>query len=61
MEKDKRNKKIEPPSNKMVKIQVNPDKTIPGVGKAGDIVNVSELVARNFVSQGLATILEKEN
>jgi len=62
MEKEKQNKKREPSNNKaetMVKIRINPDRPIPGVGEAGAVVEVSKLVADNFVGQRLARIIEK--
>ena len=58
------NKVLKPSENKgvvsAVWIRINPDGFIAGVGKAGDEVQVSPLVAINFVAQGLATIIEKE-
>lgn len=56
-----RNKARWPSENKseekMVKIKINPNRAIAGIGKAGDVVEVGELVAKNFVGQGLATII----
>ena len=66
-EEDLENKKKEPKENKlrrppliekMVKIKINAKRAIAGVGNAGDVVEVSELVAMNFVAQGLATIID---
>jgi len=54
------NKLWRPSSDKMVKIKINPDRNIPGVGTAGDVVEVSERVAMNFIGQGLATLDDKE-
>ncbi len=67
--KPKNNKVFEPDSNKadvlpevkMVWIKINHNRAIAGIGVAGDEVQVSQLVANNFVAQGLATIIEKEN
>ena len=67
--KPKNNKVFEPDSNKadvlpevkMVWIRINHNRAIAGIGVAGDEVQVSQLVANNFVAQGLATIIEKEN
>ena len=62
MEDPKANKAMQsPPSNKaaMVKIKINPNRAIAGIGKAGEVIEVSELVAKNFVAQGLATIIEE--
>lgn len=46
---------------KMVWIRINHNRAIAGLGKAGEEFEVSQLVANNFVAQGLATIIEKEN
>lgn len=65
MDKDKSNKKYQPSNNKaddeekMVMIKINPNRAIAGIGGADDVVEVSLLVANNFVAQGLATIVEK--
>jgi hypothetical protein len=66
--KPKNNKVLEPDSNKadvlpevkMVRIKINHNRAIAGIGVAGDEVEVSQLVANNFVAQGLATIIKKE-
>ena len=73
MEKDKKNKMVKPvedkadeniifirPPETMVWIRINHNRAIAGIGVAGDEVEVSQLVANNFVAQGLATIIEKE-
>ena len=65
MEKPKQNKAYEPAENKedvvsAVWIRINPNRVIAGLGVAGDEVQVSQLVAMNFVAQGLATIINKE-
>lgn len=58
------NKAVQPAENKgvasMVWIRINENRAIMGLGKAGDEVQVSELVAKNFVAQGLAAIINKE-
>lgn len=67
--KPNNNKVFEPDSNKadvlpevkMVRIKINHNRAIAGMGKAGEEFEVSQLVANNFVAQGLATIIEKEN
>ena len=67
--KPKNNKVFEPdfnkadvlPEVKMVWIKTNHNRGIAGLGKAGEEFEVSQLVANNFVAQGLATIIEKEN
>jgi len=63
MQGDKKNKKYEPSENKqekMVRIRIKPNRAIAGIGQAGDVVEVSALVAKNFVGQGLAEIIEEE-
>jgi hypothetical protein len=64
MDKPKKNKVYEPTENKdktpMVWIKINQCRVIAGLGAAGDEVQVSQLVAMNFVAQGLATIINKE-
>ena len=65
MEDTKNNKSKKPPGNKannekLVRIKINHNRAIAGLGKAGEEYEVSELVANNFVAQGLATIIEKE-
>jgi hypothetical protein len=49
------------PEMKMVRIRINHNRAIAGLGNAGEEFEVSQLVANNFVAQGLATIIEKEN
>jgi hypothetical protein len=65
MVKEKRNKSFQSSNNKeegkLVTIKINHNRAIAGIGKAGDEVEVSQLVANNFVAQGLATIIEKES
>ena len=65
MEKPKENKAVQPADNKgvvsQVWIKINENRVIAGLGKVGDEFQVSQLVANNFVAQGLATIIEKEN
>ena len=73
MEIPKKNKMVKPVEDKadenifstansetMVWIRINHNLAIAGIGVAGDEVEVSQLVANNFVAQGLATIIEKE-
>ena len=67
MEIPKKNKMLKPIKDKadsnsetMVWIRINHNRAIAGIGVAGDEVEVSQLVANNFVAQGLATIIEKE-
>lgn len=49
------------PPEKTVWIKINHNRAIAGLGVAGEEFEVSQLVANNFVAQGLATIVEKEN
>jgi hypothetical protein len=63
MKKPKENKVVEPAENKdgvssVVWIRINHNRAIAGLGVAGDEVQVSQLVANNFVAQGLATIID---
>jgi len=73
MNDEKKNKALRPKKNKIyvpaenkedvssrVWIRINPNRAIAGLGVAGDEVQVSQLVANNFVAQGLATIINKE-
>jgi hypothetical protein len=65
MQTPKENKAIQPAQNKdgvasVVWIKINENRMIAGLGVAGDEVQVSQLVAQNFVAQGLATIINKE-
>jgi len=65
MQPPKQNKVYEPAENKegvisSVWIRIKPNRVIAGLGAAGDEIQVSQLVAMNFVAQGLATIIEKE-
>lgn len=60
MKQPAQDKAWRPSSDKMVKIRINQDRPIAGVGQPGDVVEVSERVAMNFIGQGLA-ILELEN
>lgn len=48
---------------RLVKIKITHANGIAGCGNCGDVVEVSELVARNFIGQGLAALAEfdKEN
>lgn len=65
MQTPSENKVLYPSQNKggvtsAVWIRINPGRAIAGLGVAGDAVQVSQLVAMNFVAQGLATIINKE-
>lgn len=74
MKDEKKNKALKPRKNKIlvpaenksegvtssVWIRINHNRVIAGLGVAGEEVQVSQLVAMNFVAQGLATIINKE-
>lgn len=68
MEEPKQNKSMnlspaspkgEEPKRK-VKVRINTNREIAGVGKAGDVVSMDEAVAKKYESEGYVTIL-KEN
>lgn len=58
-EKEIENKRMTDKPNKtgMTRIRINHNRAIAGLGKAGEEFDVSELVANNFVAQGLAVIV----
>lgn len=62
MEEPKQNKAVTPPSNKtmMVKVKINQNRAIKGVGKAGDVVEMTEALAKQYEKDGFVTILKKE-
>lgn len=62
MEDPKDNKVFEPVFNKAktVKVKINKNREITGVGKAGDVVTMDEAVAKIYQRDGYVTIL-KEN
>lgn len=62
MEEPKQNKAVTPPSNKtmMVKVKINQNRAIKGVGKAGDVVEMAEAIAKQYEKDGFVTILKKE-
>ncbi len=63
MKEESENKGFRPSSNKgqtMVKVKINHNREIKGVGKSDEVVMVAELDARMYVTAGLATIV-KEN
>jgi hypothetical protein len=56
------NKSMTPSANKMPwegdgEARIEITRAIAGLGKAGDVVTVSQRVANNFVAQGMATII----
>lgn len=62
MEEEKDNKIFTPTQNKAktVKVKINKNREITGVGKAGDVVSMDEAVAKIYERDGYVTIL-KEN
>jgi len=62
MEEPKENKVFEPVLNKAktVKVKINKNREITGVGKAGDVVSIDEAIAKKYERDGYVTIL-KEN
>lgn len=60
MEEPKDNKGFTPKVNKKVKVMISKNRAIEGVGKAGDVVEMDEAVARQYELDGYVTIL-KEN
>lgn len=62
MEEPKDNKIFTPSLNKAktVKVKINKNREITGVGKAGDVVSMDAAVAKIYERDGYVTIL-KEN
>lgn len=62
MQDPKDNKVFSPTQNKTktVKVKINKNREITGVGKAGDVVPMDEATAKNYERDGYVTIL-KEN
>lgn len=61
MEEPKENKAITPSFNKkMVKVKINQNRAIKGVGKAGDEVEMTEQDAEKYEQSGYVTILMKK-
>lgn len=62
MQEPKENKVFTPTTNKAktVKVKINKNREITGVGKAGDVVTMDESVAKIYERDGYVTIL-KEN
>lgn len=59
-EEEKTNKAFTPSSNKMVSVKINHKRAVAGLGKAGDVVKVSEHEAERLVAKGLATIVKEK-
>lgn len=61
MEEPKENKAITPSFNKkMVKVKINQNRAITGVGKAGDEIEMTEQDAEKYEQSGYVTILMKK-
>lgn len=61
MEEPKKNKAITPSFNKkMVKVKINQNRAITGVGKAGDEIEMTEQDAEKYEQSGYVTILVKK-
>lgn len=62
MEEEKDNKVFTPVLNKAktVKVRIRQNRAINGVGKAGDVVEMTEATAKKYERDGYVTIL-KEN
>lgn len=56
----KENKGFQSPSNKKVKVMINKNRAMAGIGKAGDVVEMTEALAKQYESDGYVTILEME-
>lgn len=60
MEEEKPNKSFVPPVNKkLVKVMISKNRSIEGVGKAGEIVEMTERLARQYERDGYVTILKE--
>lgn len=60
MEDEKKNKAFSPSENKKVKVKIKKGRAIAGVGKAGDVVDMSEAQAKQYEKDGYVEIV-KEN
>jgi hypothetical protein len=45
-------------AEKTVKVQIKPKRAIAGLGKAGDVVEMAESVAKRYEREGYVTILK---
>jgi len=60
-EKELEDKNFRPSFNKkVVKVRINQNRAISGVGKAGDVVEMTEQDAEKYAQMGFVTILNKE-
>jgi hypothetical protein len=60
MEEPKQNKSATPPSNKTVKVKINQGRAIKGVGKAGDVVEMVEALAKQYERDGYVTLVKEK-
>lgn len=61
MQDPKENKGMQPPaSNKLVKVKIRQNRAIEGVGKAGDEVQMTEQVAKQYEREGYVIVLEEK-
>ncbi len=62
MEEEKHNKAVTPSSNKtvMVKVKINQGRAIKGVGKAGDVVEMAEALAKQYERSGYVTLVKEK-
>lgn len=60
MEEPKQNKAVTPPSNKTVKVKINQGRAIKGVGKAGDVVEMAEAIAKQYERSGYVTLVKEK-
>ena len=62
MEEKKENKSFAPTANKtekMVKVRINAKRSIQGYGKAGDVVEMPETLAKQYERDGYVTLLKQ--
>jgi len=59
MQEPKENKEQQPSANKKVKVKINRNRRITGVGKSGDVVEMTEATAKKYQQEGYVTILEE--
>lgn len=62
MKEPEGNKAVQPSQSKekVVKVRINKNRAITGVGKAGAIVPMTETLAKKYASEGYVTILTEE-
>lgn len=60
METPKEDKAVKPAENKKVKVKINQGRAITGVGKAGDVVEMTEAAAKQYVRDGYVTLVKEK-